>query len=375
MTGLSTAWRLARLGLAPLVLETNGPGAGATGRNAGFIATGTTDSYQQTIARFGRETARTLLRLTVNNCDVVQRLVQQESLDCDFRRCGRLHLSLSKTESDGLRTEAALLIEDGLPAQWLDRQALARELPIALSQQIDGAILSTNDALLHSGKLIAGLAMTVDKLGGDLARARVLALEPAGKHTRIITSRGTVLSRRTLVAVNAWTARLLPELHGVIVPVRGQMLSYHPVPPVFERGMTASWTETGEYWQQAPDGSILIGGCRSAAAGRDVSIESLEPTEQIQDQVERLIPRLFPSIGSLRISHRWAGTMAFTPDHLPVVGPVPRLPGTWVAGGFSGHGMAKAFGLSQWIADGLRDGPIHQGLQPFSPERFDGVEP
>ena len=39
------------------------------------------------------------------------------------------------------------------------------------------------------------------------------------------------------------------------------------------------------------------------------------------------------------VTHRWAGTMGFTDDELPLVGAVPGMPGVYVCGGYTGHGF------------------------------------
>jgi glycine/D-amino acid oxidase-like deaminating enzyme len=57
------------------------------------------------------------------------------------------------------------------------------------------------------------------------------------------------------------------------------------------------------------------------------------------------------------VTHRWAGTMGFTDDELPLVGAVPGLPGVYVCGGYTGHGWAFAFQVAKLLAEHLRGGP------------------
>ncbi|KAK1599538.1 uncharacterized protein LY79DRAFT_665190 [Colletotrichum navitas] len=45
--------------------------------------------------------------------------------------------------------------------------------------------------------------------------------------------------------------------------------------------------------------------------------------------------------------YAWSGIMGLTPDELPYVGAVPDCAGQWVAAGYSGHGMARAFMTAQ----------------------------
>jgi sarcosine oxidase subunit beta len=56
---------------------------------------------------------------------------------------------------------------------------------------------------------------------------------------------------------------------------------------------------------------------------------------------------VFPPVGGGGLARSWAGLEAFTPDDLPIVGPVPGIGGLLVAAGFSGHGFA----LSPMIGD------------------------
>jgi glycine/D-amino acid oxidase-like deaminating enzyme len=47
-----------------------------------------------------------------------------------------------------------------------------------------------------------------------------------------------------------------------------------------------------------------------------------------------------PPTGRCALERGWAGLEAFTPDDLPVLGPVPGLDNVLLAAGFSGHGFA-----------------------------------
>jgi len=183
------------------------------------------------------------------------------------------------------------------------------------------------------------------------------------------TTQGVVNAKTVIVAVNAWTGDLLHDVGQFITPVRGQALAYTPVAPVFATGLSADITDTEEYWQQTPDGTIVLGGCRSVAPGRDMNVSESVPTREVQEALERVFPRLFPALHGLSIAYRWAGLMAFTPDYLPIVDRLPGFPGVWVCGGFSGHGMAYAIRLGQLLAESVTKGSYSTLLDPFSLSR------
>jgi len=47
----------------------------------------------------------------------------------------------------------------------------------------------------------------------------------------------------------------------------------------------------------------------------------------------------------------WAGLYEMTPDHHPILGPVPQVPGFYLANGFSGHGVMHAPATGKILAD------------------------
>ena len=65
------------------------------------------------------------------------------------------------------------------------------------------------------------------------------------------------------------------------------------------------------------------------------------------------------------------GFYDITPDHQPILGPVPGLDGLWLATGFSGHGFMIAPAVGRLVADAV----CGRGLiltRELSIERFSG---
>lgn len=354
LLGVAAAYWLARAGHRPLLIERGLPAAGATGRNGGFMVAGTAESYPDAIARHGHAAAKGIWRLTLDNRALLRGVLAEERIACDYREPGHLSLALSEAQRAELGRAIAAMAADGFPAELLDRQGAQELVGTPLAEQIVGGLYAAEDGLLHSARLIDGLAHAAVRHGARLCLGHeVLALAPEGDGVRIRTARGQVLAGRLLVAANAWLAQLAPQLSGLVRPVRGQVLSYQPSAPVFRLGMGAALTPTGEYWQQAPDGTIVLGGCRALAPGRDEGIYDSGPTDELQRAIEAVLPRLFPALGGLAVARRWAGLMAFTRDYMPIAAPAPGLAGAWLVGGFCGHGMPFGLRLGQLLAGAL----------------------
>lgn len=263
--------------------------------------------------------------------------------------------------------------EDGFAGEILDRREVQALIRTSLGPDIVGGALAPDGALLHSGRYLAGLAAAARQHGARLCRAGVTALTSHADGTTLSVtlprSSGAIRAHRVVVAVNAWSDELVPGVAGLIFPVRGQILAFEPTPHVFETGVGTDVTPTGEYWQQTPDGSIVIGGCRAEAPSRDVGVREMAPTPCVISAIEAVIPRLFPEMSGLRVGHRWAGLMAFTSDYLPVTDAAPGLPGVWVTGGFCGHGMPFGPRVGRLLAEAVATGETPAELHPLRVSR------
>jgi gamma-glutamylputrescine oxidase len=365
LLGTWTAYWLARAGAAVTLIERTAISWGATGRNGGFVRAGVAEGFGGAVARIGREATRAIWQLTLEGQELVPQIVAEEGIDCDYRRPGTLSLALDGEPLAAMRRGAALMAADGLGGELLDRQGVQDYIRTPLGPEIAGGLYFSDGALLHSARYLAGIARAAQRHGARLCHAGIRRLVPQGDGTLVETSRGTVRAGRVVVALNAWSDELIPALAGVVVPVRGQILSYEPLPPVFRTGVGASVTPTGEYWQQTPDGAIVLGGCRADAPGQDVGVREPVPTAEVTAAIEAVLPRLFPQLEGLRVARRWAGLMAFTADYLPVVDAAPDLPGVWFAGGFCGHGMPYGPRIGQLLAEAAMTGTTPAALAPL----------
>ncbi len=356
LLGAATSYWLARAGLAVVLLERTTPAYGATGRNGGIVSVGPAEAYPAAIMRLGHETARAIWTLTLENRALLRQVLAGEGITCDYREPGHLSLALGEDQLTGQSEIVAALQADDFTATLLDRAQAQALIDTPLGPEIAGGKFIPENGLVHSAHLVQGLVGAAQRHGARACLATVMQVLPAGPGVLVRTLQGNLHVGTVIIATNAWIGELLPALAGLITPVRGQALAYAPIAPVFTTGLSVAITPTGEYWQQTIDGSIVLGGCRALAPGQDVGIRESQPTTEVQAALEQVIPRLFPQLGGLRVQQRWAGLMAFTPDYLPIADRAPGMPGVWVAGGFSGHGMPFGMRLGQLMCEAVTSG-------------------
>jgi gamma-glutamylputrescine oxidase len=367
--GVSATYWLARGGARPVLIEQEMIGWGATGRNGGFVTTGTAEGFLGSVARVGREATRAIWQLTLETKPLLRGILADEGFACDYRDPGNLSLALTDEQYAGQQRTVAALQAEGFPGTLLDRAGVQDRIGTPLGPEIRGGIYGPENGLVHSAKLVRGLAAAARQHGALLCQATVTNLTPANGVTRIVTDNGVLEASAVIVAANAWTDELVPALAGIITPVRGQVLAYAPLPRVFTTGVGAAVTPTGEYWQQALDGTIVLGGCRAVAPNGEVGLRESATTPGVQAALEGVFPRLFPKLTGLHVARRWAGLMAFTPDYLPIADRAPGLPGVWVAGGFCGHGMPFGIALGKRLAEAATSDTPPRAIAPLRLDR------
>jgi glycine/D-amino acid oxidase-like deaminating enzyme len=369
--GATTALWLARAGHAPLVVDRGGPAAGASGRNGGLLVPGTTNGYLETITQLGAAAARDLWAFTAHGVALMKQVIAEEQIACDLAEVGNLNVLIRDEQFQHAAATVERLRADGFAAELLDRVATQEVAGMPLGAEVVGAKLNPLAATLHSAKLVYGLTAAALRHGARRAEATVQQISATADGVTIVTDQGALTAERVIVTANAWSGDVLPELADLITPVRGQVLTAFPEGPRLRTGFGASVTATGEYGQHCADGSFLIGGCRAIADGRDVAVRSLDTSEPVQHALEDCLRRLFPTLATGPIRRRWAGTMGFTPDYLPIIDAAQEVPGVWYAGGFSGHGMPFAAIVAQCLAEAATTGQLPAATAVLGRGRFE----
>ena len=199
-----------------------------------------------------------------------------------------------------------------------------------------------------------GLLFPRDCAFQPLARARLLATAAIQEGARlyehthaiglttgsVMTESGTVTCDVVIVAVDGRLETLIPELAGRVRTARLQMIGTAPVAEVlFPRPVYANWGY--DYWQQLPDGRIVLGGARDRFTS-DEWTHDATPTLQVQAALERMLRDTL--LVTADVTHRWAASVSYTDEELPVLEQV--RPHVWAIGAYNGTGnvMGSLYG-------------------------------
>ena len=326
ITGMSLLYHLKKRRLRAVLLERGHLASGASGRNAGFLLAGVADNYAAAVQTYGRERAREIWAFTLENHDAVASALK--NVDVGHNRCGTIILAASDKERVQLEESAELLTDDGFQAHF------------------DGDMLyNPRDGEINPTAMVSALARMAPT-GSIHEHVNVTGLACDSGRVYVHVEDETVEAGTVLLATNAWTSALAPSVK--ITPRRAQMLATAPTERVLVEKPT--YSDYGyRFWRQLTSGVLLVGGWRNTSMETEETFDD-KPTAAIQERIEAFARELG---ADTPVTHRWAGTMGFTDDGLPTVGPVEGMPKVYVCGGYNGHGMGFAFLSAKKVVDSL----------------------
>jgi glycine/D-amino acid oxidase-like deaminating enzyme len=346
-TGLSAALALAQRGAVVVVLEAGKVASAASGRNGGHVNNGTAVDFGGLVEKLGLPTARALYHAYDAAVDTVERIVREQQIACDFRRCGKIKLAAKPEHYEKLARSFELLHRETDPQTALVPAARLREE--VGSDQFYGGLVHAKSAQLHMGRFGTGLAEAAQRHGALLfENAPVTRLIPVpGGGREAVTPRGTVTAKQVLIATGASMTGPFGYFRRRVIPVGSFILATAPLTAeeadaIMPTRRNATTTKNiGNYFRIAPDNRLIWGGRARFALSNPAS------DAKSGRILENGLRQTFPQLGRVRIDYCWGGVIDLTADRLPRAG---EHDGLFYAMGFSGHGAQMSVHMGQVMA-------------------------
>ena len=185
---------------------------------------------------------------------------------------------------------------------------------------------------------------------------------------RVDCARGSVVASNVVVATNGYTGALTPWLRRRVIPIGSYIIATEPIPRVMmdrlmPRDRIVSDTRKVVYYYRAsPDRQRILFGGRVSHNETDPKISG--------PRLHAEMVRIFPELARTRISHSWAGFVAYTFDEMMHVG---VRDGLYYAMGYCGSGVGMAGYLGTRIGQqvlGLKQGATAFDGLPFATRPF-----
>ena len=286
----------------------------------------------------------------------------------DFGLVRRGLLMLCKTEK-GLEEEAEVAEAArgiGLDAEVLDGRGLAKLDP-GVTMDVAGGVHFPQDCHLDPARFMASMRRRVLDLGGVIeAGVEIGGIETSGGRVTAVTAGGRRYEGSAFViAGGSWSAGLLAKV-GLKLPLqagKGYSLTM-PGPPELPE-LCSIFTEA-KVAVTPLAGSLRFAGTMEVG-GLDLSINRARVhgiVKSVSSYFPKFSERDFDGI------EPWAGLRPVSPDGVPYLGRLSRLPNLVVAGGPAMMGLSLGPVSGRLVADLLAGHEPFRPIEAMSAERF-----
>ena len=366
--GLSTALHCVLAGRSVVVVERWTAGSQASGRAAGLFKSVQADELRTRLARRSIEKS-------VSFADWA-------GVPLEVARPGSFLIARTAEHRQYLRRELAQSGSWGVDVREASPGRLADDLSYYLTGGEEFALWCPEDAYIEEPASLVQAYLDACRLHGGV----LLENEPVvgiartyGRVTGVETAERSIAAPVVVDAAGGWV-RQVAELAGArvsLAPVRHQLLITAPTSDVDPAGPITRVVDAAVYLRPAR-GGLMVGGFEAGPLPVD---PRAQPASFSTDDVpldlgvlRALVAQVaaeVPAAESAPVAEHRGGLFTMSPDGRFVVGPVPDLPGLWVASGCNGSGFSSSPALGEALADWITSGAAPPGVEALSPGRFD----
>lgn len=365
--GSSIAYQLTKAGVDVVLIDRNEPAGETSGACDGLVFC---QSKKPGIH----------LQMAMASKKIFDGLVGQLPFDMEYENTGGMVTIESEAEYLAMEKYVEQQRAGGLDVSLLDAKT-AREMEPALAESIVGVAYSPMDGQINPLTLNLGLAFGAKQLGATLLmREPVVAVCCEGGKVTGVRTTNRKISASIVVNAAGIYAPAVAHMVGLELPIkprRGQLLITEPVSKMIRTCMISASYITSKFdpslaaeaaravsLEQTKTGSLLLGSTREFV-GFDRSTTP-EGIARITENASRVLPGL----KNVQVVRAMAGLRPYTPDGLPILGPVDEVDGFLMAAGHEGDGIALCAVTGALITQLVKDNKTEIPLNQFAASRF-----
>lgn len=297
--------------------------------------------------------------------EAFHQIIEEESIDCDYRPAGFYEVFTSETGMAAAHEDAERLADMGFTVESIDGDTLRRHEP-ALGPNVVGATHYRESISIHPGEFLRQFAAAAERQGVEFRRpVRVQRLQrDGGRIAAVETEDGERSGADTyMLAAGAWTTGLAATADVAVPQQPGKGYHVHvpqPDPPLQTGCVLAERhiAVTPMHEQLRLAGTVELSGMNLRQVPR--RLEML--TEGAADFI--------PGIADAVTTPGWCGLRPCTADGLPIVDWAPGVENLFVATGHAKMGMTLGPVTGRLISEWMLDGRPSIDLSLTRADRF-----
>ncbi len=363
ITGCSVAYHLAAAGWTDVLLvEKAQLTAGSTCHAAGLV---TVFNPSATMMAFRRYSVELYERLGV------------------FERNGSLRLASSPAQLLELERAASRARGIGLEVEVVSAAEAARLMPAIGTDSLYGGVYLAQDGSLDPHGATHALADAARGLGVRIrtgSRVTGIELDRRRAVRRVLTETGPIDTELVVDAAGIWAPQVAAMVGAFVpsTPIDHQHIALRAVPGhELPRDMPCFRDPDNLVYGRSEHGGMLFGGYEPEPTARWVDgVPWNHAATSLPPDYERFAPlmagaiRRFPFLADAEVIRLVCHPDAMTPDANPLLGPMPGVPGFWVAAGLSLNGFGGGGGIGRAIAGWITAGDPGADVAPYRAWRF-----
>jgi glycine/D-amino acid oxidase-like deaminating enzyme/nitrite reductase/ring-hydroxylating ferredoxin subunit len=359
ISGLTTAYELARAGKRVIVLDDGQVGGGETCRTTAHIVNALDDRYMDLERFHGHRGAQLAAESHTAAIARIESIVNEEEIACHFERLsGYLFLSNGEKES---------LLDDELAAVHRAGLKEVRKLPRAPVDSFDtGPCLEFPDqAQFHPLFYLRGLLQAVEEAGGIVHTGTHVSAIRGGSDAVVETSEGQRVRCEAIVVATNAPVNDNVAIYSKQAPYRTYVIGARAPKPM----MTVLLWDTGPYsrGRPAPYHYVRMNGEFLITGGEDHRTGEADDAELRFSRLERWTRERFPIT---HIDYRWSGQVLEPADGLAMIGRKPfDEDNVFIVTADSGNGMTHGTIAGMLLTD-LILGRENEWAEIYNPSRF-----
>jgi len=341
IVGSSIAYHLTANGCpSVLVIEReSAQGKGSTGKSMGGVR-----------AQFSTPVS---IQMSLYSIPFYASFEEQLGYPCDYRPQGYLFCATSEKQMAYLRANYAQQVKMGLKnVRVIEGAEINGMFPQMRSDDIIGGTFCSTDGFVDPYSAMIGFMTWATEHGAKLWKNSAVTevTRDAAGIVSVETTRGAVETRTIVNCAGPWAASVA-ALAGVDLPVQPLRRMLVPTEPFNEFPHTAPMIvdmSNGFHFRPEARGFLLAWNDPEETPGFKPDFDPLFVEKILTRAADRV-----PCFANLPVNPQraWAGLYEMTPNHHPILGEVPAVPGLFLANGFSGHGVMHAPATGKILSD------------------------
>lgn len=334
-----------------VLLESEFIGFGASGRNSGGVSGLLGHSYVHLTRKHGIEKTMQLRELTSKAVPLVEELIKEHGIDCNYERAGRLVLAETEREMRLIEKEKKAADEVGANLVWLDTKDASSRFG---GVNVLAAVRHPDEGTINPVKFLWGMKKAAESLGVEVYEHSRCTHVETGPFISLYTTLGQIRARDIVVATNAYSNPLGLFRHSMLpfhlYQIVTEPLTQAQLDEFHWPGRENVFVAKNLYWdvRLTPDNRLLFVECNVLYFYDRERDYSHRPSEY--RRYYNLLIKKFPFLKGIRITHQWGGRLAITFDFLPRVGRTGKHENIYYGMGYNGCGLAPGQLVGKMLA-------------------------